>query len=47
MKGEKRVEVIEHVDQEAVHICEDEVWKAFTRMKNGKAFGPDDVPVNV
>lgn len=35
------------VNQEVAKISNDEVRKALKRMKSGKAFGPDDIPVAV
>ncbi|KAK3518544.1 hypothetical protein QTP70_001606 [Hemibagrus guttatus] len=42
---EKRVEGVNSVEQEVDKIRKDEVRKALRRMKNGKAVGPDDIPV--
>ncbi|KAK3546774.1 hypothetical protein QTP86_001526 [Hemibagrus guttatus] len=44
---EKRVEGVNSVEQEVDKIRKDEVRKALKRMKSGKAFGPDDIPVEV
>ena len=40
--GEKKT-----VEQEVGKIIKDEVRKALKRMKNGKAVGPDDIPLEV
>ncbi|KAK3574795.1 hypothetical protein QTP86_018385 [Hemibagrus guttatus] len=42
---EKRVEVVNSVEQKVDMIRKDEVRKALKRMKSGKAVGPDDIPV--
>ncbi|KAK3546772.1 hypothetical protein QTP86_001522, partial [Hemibagrus guttatus] len=42
---EKRVEGVNSVEQKVDKIRKDEVRKALRRMKNGKAVGPDDIPV--
>ncbi|XP_061649478.1 band 4.1-like protein 5 isoform X3 [Phyllopteryx taeniolatus] len=44
---EGRVEEPSVVDQEVAMIGKGEVRKALKRMKNGKAVGPDDIPVEV
>ncbi|KAK3537553.1 hypothetical protein QTP70_013786 [Hemibagrus guttatus] len=44
---EKRVEVVNSVEQKVDKIRKDEVRKALKRMKSGKAVGPDDIPVEV
>ncbi|XP_061605912.1 uncharacterized protein LOC133466337 isoform X1 [Phyllopteryx taeniolatus] len=44
---EGRVEEASVVDQEVAMIRKGEVRKALKRMKNGKAVGPDDIPVEV
>ncbi|KAK3516912.1 hypothetical protein QTP70_028203, partial [Hemibagrus guttatus] len=44
---EKRVEGVNSVEQKVDKIRKDEVRKALKRMKSGKAFGPDDIPVEV
>ncbi|KAK3561822.1 hypothetical protein QTP86_017071 [Hemibagrus guttatus] len=44
---EKRVEGVNSVEQKVDKIRKDEVRKALKRMKNGKAVGPDDIPVEV
>ncbi|KAK3538471.1 hypothetical protein QTP86_003686 [Hemibagrus guttatus] len=44
---EKRVEGVNSVEQKVHKIRKDEVRKALKRMKNGKAIGPDDIPVEV
>ncbi|KAK3515253.1 hypothetical protein QTP70_013016, partial [Hemibagrus guttatus] len=44
---EKRVEVVNSVEQKVDKIRKDEVRKALKRMKCGKAVGPDDIPVEV
>ncbi|MCI4382158.1 hypothetical protein PGIGA_G00260570 [Pangasianodon gigas] len=44
---EKRVEGVTSVEQKVDKIRKDEVRKALKRMKNGKAVGPDDIPVEV
>ncbi|KAK3514351.1 hypothetical protein QTP70_015880 [Hemibagrus guttatus] len=44
---EKRVEGVNSVEQKVDKIRKDEVRKALKRMKNGKAIGPDDIPVEV
>ncbi|XP_061621461.1 uncharacterized protein LOC133474126 [Phyllopteryx taeniolatus] len=44
---EGRVEEASVVDQEVAMISKGEVRKALKRMKNGKAVGPDDIPVEV
>ncbi|KAK3561573.1 hypothetical protein QTP86_010656 [Hemibagrus guttatus] len=44
---EKRVEGVNSVEQKVDKIRKDEVRKALTRMKSGKAVGPDDIPVEV
>ncbi|MCJ8749343.1 hypothetical protein PDJAM_G00175160 [Pangasius djambal] len=44
---EKRIEEVTSVEQKVDKIRKDEVRKAFKRMKNGKAVGPDDIPVEV
>ncbi|KAK3511747.1 hypothetical protein QTP70_020749, partial [Hemibagrus guttatus] len=44
---EKRVEVVNSVEQKVDKIRMDEVRKALKRMKSGKAVGPDDIPVEV
>lgn len=35
----------EHVDKKVNRVSKEEVRKAMKRMKNGKAVGPDDIPV--
>ncbi|KAK3567625.1 hypothetical protein QTP86_020275 [Hemibagrus guttatus] len=47
MKGKKRVEGVNSVEQKVDKIRKDEVRKALKRMKSGKAVGPDDIPVEV
>ncbi|KAK3549444.1 hypothetical protein QTP86_001446 [Hemibagrus guttatus] len=42
---EKRVDVVNSVEQKVDKIRKNEVRKALKRMKNGKAVGPDDIPV--
>ncbi|KAK3532647.1 hypothetical protein QTP86_027463, partial [Hemibagrus guttatus] len=44
---EKRVDVVNSVEQKVDKIRKDEVRKALKRMKSGKAVGPDDIPVEV
>ncbi|KAK3530456.1 hypothetical protein QTP86_024366, partial [Hemibagrus guttatus] len=44
---EKRVEGMNSVEQKVDKIRKNEVSKALKRMKSGKAFGPDDIPVEV
>ncbi|KAK3556397.1 hypothetical protein QTP70_007981 [Hemibagrus guttatus] len=44
---EKRVEGVNSVEQKVDKIRKDEVRNALKRMKSGKAFGPDDIPVEV
>ncbi|KAK3541761.1 hypothetical protein QTP86_003520 [Hemibagrus guttatus] len=44
---EKRVEGVNSVEQKVDKIRKDEVRKALKRMKNGKAVGPDNIPVEV
>ncbi|KAK3555065.1 hypothetical protein QTP86_007988 [Hemibagrus guttatus] len=44
---EKRVEGVNSVEQKVDKIRKDEVRKALKRMKSGKAFDPDDIPVEV
>ncbi|XP_051783710.1 uncharacterized protein LOC127527824 [Erpetoichthys calabaricus] len=41
----KRLDDVEIVNQEVQWISKDEVSTAMKRMKNGKAIGPDDIPV--
>ena len=33
------------MDEEVAQISKDEVRRALKRMKNGKALGPDDIPM--
>ncbi|KAK3555275.1 hypothetical protein QTP86_014891 [Hemibagrus guttatus] len=47
MRGGKRVEGVNSVEQKVDKIRKDEVRKALKRMKSGKAVGPDDIPVEV
>ncbi|KAK3531193.1 hypothetical protein QTP70_015134 [Hemibagrus guttatus] len=47
MRGKKRVERVNSVEQKVDKIRKDEVRKALKRMKSGKAVGPDDIPVEV
>ena len=42
---ERRLEVVEIVNQEVEWISKDEVRTAMKRMKSGKAVGPDGIPV--
>ena len=42
---EERWEVAARVNGEVQRITEDEVRTAMKKMKNGKAVGPDDIPV--
>ena len=35
------------MEQEVGKICKDEAREACRRMKNGKAAGPDDLPVEI
>ncbi|KAG7497869.1 hypothetical protein JOB18_045303 [Solea senegalensis] len=44
---EQRVEEMTTVNHEVADISKDEVRGALKRMKNGKAVGPDDIPVEV
>ncbi|KAK3510026.1 hypothetical protein QTP70_026005 [Hemibagrus guttatus] len=44
---EKRVEGVNSVEHKVHKIRKDEVRKALKRMKNGKAVGSDDIPVEV
>ncbi|KAG7470479.1 hypothetical protein JOB18_047048 [Solea senegalensis] len=44
---EQRVEEVTTVNHEVAEISKDEVRGALKRMKNGKAVGPDDIPVEV
>ncbi|KAK3510811.1 hypothetical protein QTP70_022735 [Hemibagrus guttatus] len=44
---EKRVEGMNSVEQKVDKIRKNEVSKALKRMKSGKAFGPDDIPVEL
>ena len=44
---ELRVEVVTVVDQEVSKISEAEVRRALKKMKSGKTFFPDDIPVEV
>ncbi|KAK3536514.1 hypothetical protein QTP86_013837 [Hemibagrus guttatus] len=44
---EKRVEVVNSVEQKVDKIRKDEVRKALKRMKSGKAVGPDNILVEV
>ncbi|XP_051779618.1 uncharacterized protein LOC127526820 [Erpetoichthys calabaricus] len=42
---ERRLDDVEIVNQEVQRISKEEVRTAMKRMKNGKAVGPDDIPV--
>ncbi|XP_033110367.1 uncharacterized protein LOC117111543, partial [Anneissia japonica] len=42
---EQRVEEVDEVDQDIPQISKYEVREALKKMKNGKAVGPDDIPV--
>ena len=42
---EERIDDVERVNQEVQKIYKGEVRFAMKRMKNGKAVGPDDIPV--
>ncbi|KAG2455321.1 RTJK polymerase, partial [Polypterus senegalus] len=43
--SEKRLDDVEIVNQEVQRISKEEVRTAMKRMKNGKAIGPDDIPM--
>ncbi|MBN3291136.1 RTXE polymerase, partial [Polypterus senegalus] len=44
-RGKKRLDDVEIVNQEVHRISKEEVRTAMKRMKNGKAVGPDDIPM--
>ena len=43
----RRVEEVETVEWRVGKVSKDEVRNAWKRMKNGKALGSDDIPVEV
>ena len=44
---ERREEVLSAKEQTVEPISKEEVWEAVNKMKNGKAVGPDEIPVEV
>ena len=42
---ERRLEVVENVNQNLGRISMEEVRVAIKKMKNGRALGPNDIPV--
>ena len=44
-KRENRLDKVEGVSKSVKQISKEEVWAAIQKMQNGKAVGPDDIPV--